>query len=132
MTLDIEGYLKRQLEDIDLTSHVRAVVKELLTEDIKTILKNEVAAKASEFVEAEVTTLLEEGIEINDGWGKQKFKSYTDFFRDYFKEKIKGYDIKRTITNTVKKRVDELFTAELKTVINKIADELILSVKEKE
>lgn len=129
MPLDVEAYVKQQLEDIDLTSHVRAVVKDRLQhevlEDLKMIVRNE----AQSLVREEVEKILNEGIIISDGFKTESYESFEKFFKKTLKSKVESYDIRRTLQSTVKKRVEELFKGEVNNAMKEVIKQIQVSLK---
>ena len=124
--MQIEDIVKEKLNEIDLNDIVADEVRQIISEPLRRKIAEYTAERIKALIDVEIEIAINKPVKTDDGWGKRKeYANFEELYKQIFAEKINGaYEIKRTIENTVKARVDELFKANAQVVIKKIADEL--------
>ena len=127
MNLDLEKLVKEQIANLDIEQMVREEIRKLISEDSKRKIFKMVDEKVKEMIANEITIQLDKPIMTDDGFGRRE--NYPDFetlFRTaIIKRMNESWEVKRTIENIVKNRVDDLFKNKQKEVAAKMAEELL-------
>ena len=126
--IDIDKYLKEQLEQVEITNLVIAEIKNLISTDIRKQITKAVRDQIDILIKDEIDIYLSGPVDTDDGWGKKVYyESFEMLFKKEFNERIKAtYDVKRIIEKRVSEQVKSLFTDRYEEVIDKIVSGLTI------
>lgn len=131
MSVDINEYIKEQLESIDVQQIVREEIRSVLKEEATYNLSNKIRsladAEISEIIKVEINKAFQGAVNTDDGWGDKKhFDTFEDLFKSKFQTKLNSdWEVKRTIERTIENKVSEYIKAQAETVTKKVAEVLI-------
>jgi hypothetical protein len=122
--LNIEGYIQKQLEGVDIQDLVESEIKRLVSDDIRKAISLTVKTHIDRIVKTEIEIAMAGEVLTNDGWGKKnKYESFQALFKELFKKRLdESWDMKKLIENAIKERVDYLFKHEEKAIKQSIID----------
>jgi chromosome condensin MukBEF complex kleisin-like MukF subunit len=137
--MDMEqSILDALLAKVDIEAMVQGVieaeVRDTVRSEARSQLRDIVNKRIGTIVEAEIAKILDGGeIGTDDGWGKKEtYQNFEVLFKAEFKKKLENaYEMKNTISRSVKDRIDQLMTKEFNATINKVVEELV-KIKTKE
>lgn len=124
--INLEDYIKEQLNEIDVAEIVRQEVKNEINSTIKRELKKWTEEKVNGLIETEIEIALDKKVHTDDGWGNKKtYDSFEHLFKTVFQEKLNSsYEIKNLISRHVKDSVDKLYQKEAKSFFTLFKDYL--------
>lgn len=122
--INIEDYIQKQLEGIDIQDLVEAEVKRLVSDDIKKAISSTVKAQIDRIVKTEIEIAMSGEVLTNDGWGKKnQYESFEALFKELFKKRLdECWEMKKLIGNAIKERVDSLFKQQEEAIKKSIID----------
>ena len=129
--LDLNKYIKQQLEDLDISLIVKQEVREQVRSDIARELKVIVREQIDRIITDEVNLILKEGVTVSTGYGEPTvYKSFENFFKSEFQKRMnKDYDMKKIIELGVKAKVASLFNTQVDGAIKEIIAKLTKELK---
>jgi flagellar hook-basal body complex protein FliE len=125
--INIEEYIKKQIEDIDLHDVVRELIRQLISDDVKRQIRDTSMEEVKRIVKTEVEIVLSKGVQTDDGWGKKEsYTSFEEMFKKHFKEAINNhYEVRRTIEDYTKQQVKKLVDDKTKDIVEALKKALI-------
>jgi|TARA_Y100000310_G_C20353926_1_gene655716 putative AlgH/UPF0301 family transcriptional regulator len=134
--MDLEKYLKDQLEHIDLSEVVEGIIRETIGLEVDRAIRKEIKAavetKISELITAETNRILMGGpVKTDDGWhDKKTYANFDELFKKLFKERLdSSYDMKGTISRITKDKVNALFNKKENEIAEALKQVLLKATK---
>jgi hypothetical protein len=132
--MTLEEIVAQKIEEIDVNEMVSAIIKNLISDNVKREIDRQVKEKVSNLITVEFDIQMKKPIVTNDGWGKKEtYASFEELFKKHFRASMDStWEVQKTIERLVKERVDTMVREYSKQICEKAANEIIAAVKTKE
>ncbi len=127
MNIDIEAYIRQQLEEIDIAELVRREIRTIVNGELRSGIVASARKEVDAIIKTEIEACLTKPVKTDDGWGKKaEYESLDDLFKQEFRKKLdSNYEMKNTIKKIVESKVSDLMKERYYTIAKRVADELI-------
>lgn len=126
MNIDIENYIQKQLEEIDIAELVRRELRAMVADEFKSTVAPAVRKEVDAIIKAELEACFSKPIKTNNGWGERnEYASLDDLFKQEFYKRLESsYEMKNTIKKLVEAKVSDLMKQHYDAIAKKMANEL--------
>jgi len=124
--IDLEQYIKNQLENCEIENIVSSEVKNQVREEIQRSLGKLVRNHVDVIIKSEIDIVMSGRVKTDDGWGKKaEFESFKDLFKSIFAKRLSDqWDMKKMVSKAIDDKVCRLMHKEYKAVTQKLIDSL--------
>lgn len=126
MNIDIENYIQKHLEEMDIAELVRRELRAMVADEFKSTVAPAVRKEIDTIIKTELEVCFSKPIKTDNGWGERKeYASLDDLFKlELYKRLESSYEMKSTIKKLVEAKVSDLMKQHYDAITKKMANEL--------
>ena len=124
----VEKYVQREMSEYDIAGITRSVIRDIVSKEVSTAIKPIVETEIRAIIQTEIESIFTTEVQLNDGYKKETFPTFEEFFKAEFKKKLNDqYQVRAVIEKLVKDRVQSLIQQDYAKVVETIVDTLTAS-----
>lgn len=129
-SINIDQLIKERIEELDIERLARDVLRDMISRELFTEIRQVLRNKADELVEQEIADFLGRPVETNNGWGdRAQYESFEEMFRHVLHKHVgDSYSVKRKAEKYVQEVVSELMKGKEETVSRAIVQMLLKDI----